>query len=121
MPADVLEFQMRIAIREATDLAFVPPAFRKYARAARARHERPTLLSRRRVQRAPVRHAGPAELVRRRRVRAARRVRQSRRFWLIGAGLEGLYLWALSRNPRFPRDRRRRGTARPTGIRATRS
>jgi hypothetical protein len=22
-------------------------------------------------------------------------------FWLIGAGLEGLYLWALSRNPRF--------------------
>ena len=31
VPADVLEFQMRIAIREATDLAFVPPAFRKYA------------------------------------------------------------------------------------------
>jgi SpoVK/Ycf46/Vps4 family AAA+-type ATPase len=26
--ADVLEFQMRIAIREATDLAFVPPALR---------------------------------------------------------------------------------------------
>jgi hypothetical protein len=22
-------------------------------------------------------------------------------FWLIGAGIEGLYLWALSRNPRF--------------------
>ena len=22
-------------------------------------------------------------------------------FWLIGAGLEGLYLWALSKNPRF--------------------
>ena len=28
VPADVLEFQMRIAIREATDLGFVPPAFR---------------------------------------------------------------------------------------------
>lgn len=31
VPADVLEFQMRIAIREATDLAFVPPPFRKFA------------------------------------------------------------------------------------------
>jgi len=31
VPADVLEFQMRISIREATDLAFVPPAFQKYA------------------------------------------------------------------------------------------
>jgi hypothetical protein len=31
VPADVLEFQMRIAIREATDLAFVPPAFLRYA------------------------------------------------------------------------------------------
>jgi hypothetical protein len=31
VPADVLEFQMRIAIREATDLAFVPPSFRKFA------------------------------------------------------------------------------------------
>jgi hypothetical protein len=31
VPADVLEFQMRIAIREATDLAFVPPAFRHLA------------------------------------------------------------------------------------------
>ena len=31
VPADVLEFQMRIAVREATDLAFVPPAFRKFA------------------------------------------------------------------------------------------
>ncbi|MET0497041.1 MAG: ATP-binding protein [Steroidobacteraceae bacterium] len=28
VPADVMEFQMRIAIREATDLAFVPPQFR---------------------------------------------------------------------------------------------
>ena len=28
VPADVLEFQMRLAIREATDLGFVPPAFR---------------------------------------------------------------------------------------------
>jgi hypothetical protein len=36
VPADVLEFQMRIAIREATDLAFVPPAFRKYAAQPRA-------------------------------------------------------------------------------------
>jgi hypothetical protein len=33
VPADVLEFQMRIAIREATDLAFVPAAFRHYAAA----------------------------------------------------------------------------------------
>lgn len=33
VPADVLEFQMRIAIREATDLAFVPPAFRALASA----------------------------------------------------------------------------------------
>jgi hypothetical protein len=31
VPADVLDFQMRIAIREATDLAFVPPAFRGLA------------------------------------------------------------------------------------------
>ncbi|HEY0684049.1 MAG TPA: AAA family ATPase [Steroidobacter sp.] len=34
VPADVLEFQMRISIREATDLAFVPPAFHKYAEPA---------------------------------------------------------------------------------------
>jgi SpoVK/Ycf46/Vps4 family AAA+-type ATPase len=33
VPADVLEFQMRIAIREATDLNFVPPAFRAMAQA----------------------------------------------------------------------------------------
>jgi hypothetical protein len=33
VPADVLEFQMRIAIREATDLGFVPPAFRAMASA----------------------------------------------------------------------------------------
>jgi hypothetical protein len=32
VPADVLEFQMRIAVREATDLAFVPPAFRALAK-----------------------------------------------------------------------------------------
>ena len=31
VPADVLDFQMRIAIREATDIAFVPPAFRRLA------------------------------------------------------------------------------------------
>jgi hypothetical protein len=31
VPADVLEFQMRIAVREATDLAFVPAVFRHYA------------------------------------------------------------------------------------------
>jgi hypothetical protein len=31
VPSDVLEFQMRIAIREATDLAFVPAAFQHYA------------------------------------------------------------------------------------------
>jgi hypothetical protein len=34
VPADVLDFQMRIAIREATDLSFVPPAFRAMADAA---------------------------------------------------------------------------------------
>jgi hypothetical protein len=34
VPADVLEFQMRISIREATDLAFVPAAFHKYAEPA---------------------------------------------------------------------------------------
>jgi len=33
VPADVLEFQMRIAVREATDLNFVPPAFRGLASA----------------------------------------------------------------------------------------
>lgn len=33
VPADVLDFQMRIAIREATDLNFVPPAFRPLATA----------------------------------------------------------------------------------------
>jgi hypothetical protein len=32
VPADVLDFQMRIAVREATDLNFVPPAFRELAR-----------------------------------------------------------------------------------------
>jgi hypothetical protein len=31
VPPDVMEFQMRIAIREATDLAFVPPQFRSLA------------------------------------------------------------------------------------------
>jgi hypothetical protein len=31
VPADVLDFQMRLAIREATDLGFVPPAFRSMA------------------------------------------------------------------------------------------
>lgn len=31
VPMDVLDFQMRIAIREATDLNFVPPAFRAMA------------------------------------------------------------------------------------------
>jgi hypothetical protein len=31
VPADVLSFQMRIAVREATDLTFVPPAFRALA------------------------------------------------------------------------------------------
>jgi hypothetical protein len=31
VPADVLDFQMHIAIREATDLGFVPPAFRAMA------------------------------------------------------------------------------------------
>jgi hypothetical protein len=31
VPADVLNFQMRIAIREATDLGFVPPLFRDMA------------------------------------------------------------------------------------------
>jgi hypothetical protein len=33
VPADVLDFQMRIAVREATDLSFVPPAFRALAAA----------------------------------------------------------------------------------------
>jgi hypothetical protein len=36
VPADVLEFQMRIAVREATDLAFVPAPFRKFAAASPA-------------------------------------------------------------------------------------
>jgi hypothetical protein len=36
VPADVLEFQMRIAIREATDLAFVPPQFRSMAQPAQS-------------------------------------------------------------------------------------
>ena len=31
VPRDVLEFQMRIAIREATDLKFVPESLRHYA------------------------------------------------------------------------------------------
>ena len=31
VPADVLELQMRLAVREATDLAFVPPALRHLA------------------------------------------------------------------------------------------
>ena len=42
-------------------------------------HERQAFLPRRRLQRASPRHAGAAELVRRRGVRAARRVRESRR------------------------------------------
>jgi hypothetical protein len=36
VPADVLEFQMRIAVREATDLAFVPEPFRRLAEPAAA-------------------------------------------------------------------------------------
>jgi hypothetical protein len=36
VPADVMEFQMRIAVREATDLAFVPPALRYLAEPNRA-------------------------------------------------------------------------------------
>jgi SpoVK/Ycf46/Vps4 family AAA+-type ATPase len=31
VPPDLLDFQMRIAVREATDLGFVPPAFRALA------------------------------------------------------------------------------------------
>jgi ATPase family associated with various cellular activities (AAA) len=31
VPSDVMEFQMRIAAREATDVSFIPPAFRKFA------------------------------------------------------------------------------------------
>jgi hypothetical protein len=31
VPADVMQFQMRLAIREATDLAFVPESLRKLA------------------------------------------------------------------------------------------
>ena len=34
VPSDVLAFQMQIAIREATDIAFVPPAFQKFAEPA---------------------------------------------------------------------------------------
>jgi hypothetical protein len=34
VPADVLEFQMRLAVREATDLSFVPPALRHLAAGA---------------------------------------------------------------------------------------
>jgi hypothetical protein len=34
VPRDVLEFQMRIAIREATDMAFVPPSLRPLGDAA---------------------------------------------------------------------------------------
>lgn len=36
VPADVLELQMRLAIRETTDLAFVPPALRHLAEGANA-------------------------------------------------------------------------------------
>ena len=36
VPADVMEFQMRIAVREATDLAFVPPSLRHFADPDRA-------------------------------------------------------------------------------------
>ena len=99
VPADVLEFQMRIAIREATDLGFVPPAFRAMAQPER-RHERQALLSRRGVQRAAARHADPAELV----WLAAFGLLGALinpGLWLIGAGLEGLYLWWLSSNERF--------------------
>ena len=36
VPADVMDFQMRIAVREATDLAFVPASLRHYAAAPTA-------------------------------------------------------------------------------------
>ncbi len=36
VPQDVLEFQMAIAVREATDLAFVPESLRKLAEKADA-------------------------------------------------------------------------------------
>ena len=34
VPADVMAFQMHIAIREATDMQFVPAALRRYGEAA---------------------------------------------------------------------------------------
>jgi hypothetical protein len=36
VPLDVIEFQMRLAVREATDLTFVPPSMREFARAESA-------------------------------------------------------------------------------------
>ena len=120
MPADVLEFQMRIAIREATDLAFVPPAFRKYAGAAAADmsakrsylaaafNARPLGMP------VPPNWFGVAAF-------ALLGALVNPGLWLIGLGLEGLYLWTLSRHPRFRATVDAEQGVRPTGTRAMRS
>ena len=77
MPADVLEFQMRIAVREATDLAFVPPPFRKFAAPSPDMSARRSYLAAAFNAR-PFGMPAAAELVRPCGVRTARRIRQSR-------------------------------------------
>ena len=42
VPPDIMEFQMRLAVREATDLAFVAPAFRHLAGPERADQLQPS-------------------------------------------------------------------------------
>ena len=64
-------------------------------------HEGQALLSGRGVQRAAARNADSAQLVRPRRVRLVRRADQSRACGSSALGVEGLYLWWLSRNERF--------------------
>ena len=97
VPADVLEFQMRIAIREATDLNFVPPAFR--AMAQTTMKDKPSYLATAFNARPlgmpiPPNWFGIATF-------GLLGALINPGLWLIGLGAEGLYLWWLSKNERF--------------------
>ena len=98
--------QMRLAVREATDLAFVPPAFRKLADAPQGRMKRgrsylwAAFNARPFGMPVPPNWFGVAAF-------GLLGAFVHPGFWLIGAGVEGLYLWALSRQRALPRDGRR--------------
>jgi hypothetical protein len=97
VPADVLDFQMRIAIREATDLGFVPP--RSVPWRFNSMSEKPSYLlaafnAKPLGMPIPPNWFGLTAF-------GLLGALVNPGLWLIGAGLEGLYLWWLSRNERF--------------------